>query len=188
MPRTEPKIQVSPLPYESGLDLRPLDNIDLLVVHCTELPDLATARDYGERIHYEGSGTGNSGHFYVDRDGSVHRWVSIDHIAHHAGAYNQRSIGVELVNIGRWPDWFNSESQDMPEGYPRAQIAALVQLTGHLQDQLPGLRWITGHEDLDRSRVAASDAPEKLVYRKLDPGPKFPWPAVLLETGLTRLP
>ena len=46
---------VDHLPYVPRLDKRPLDRIDLVVVHCTELPDIATAREYGERIHHEES-------------------------------------------------------------------------------------------------------------------------------------
>lgn len=169
------------------LDSRDPGDIDLLVIHCTELPDLATARQYGEQIHYEGSGTGNSGHYYVDRDGRVHCWVPPDRIAHHVGNYNARSIGVELVNQGRWPDWFNSETQLMTEPYPDDQINSLTVLISLLQNKLPSLRWITGHEDLDQSRVAASDAPGKLIKRKLDPGPEFPWQRVLSASGLKRL-
>ena len=51
-------------------------SIDLVVLHCTELPDLDTARDYGERIQYPQSGTGNSGHFYIDRDGTIHQYLA----------------------------------------------------------------------------------------------------------------
>ena len=40
--------QVFALPYESRLEQRPLSQVDLVVIHCTELPDLATAREYGE--------------------------------------------------------------------------------------------------------------------------------------------
>ena len=65
---------VDPLPYENRLERRALEQIDLVVIHCTELPDLAMAREYGERILHA-SGTGNSGHYYVDRDGSVHVYV-----------------------------------------------------------------------------------------------------------------
>ena len=69
------------LPYVSRLQARPESQIDLVVLHCTELPDLATAREYGERVLYPDSGTGNSGHLYIDRDGSVHEWVTRDRVA-----------------------------------------------------------------------------------------------------------
>ena len=180
-------IRNSPLSYAQNLDIRDIDAIDLAVIHCTELPDLATAREYGEKIHYPGSTTGNSGHYYIDRDGSVHCWVPLERIAHHAGNYNARSVGIELVNRGRWPDWFNSNTQIMTEPYPAAQVESLLGLLSDLRIHLRILRWITGHEDLDQSRIAASDAPGKLVKRKLDPGPEFPWPEVLSSSGLGRL-
>ena len=60
-----------PLAYESRLDERPRSAIDLIVIHCTELPDMAMAREYGERILYPEAGTGAAGHWYVDRDGSI---------------------------------------------------------------------------------------------------------------------
>src|SRR5262249_39197698 len=47
-----------PLPYAAKLAPRAPAAIDLVVVHCTELPDLATARVYGEHVLYA-SGTGN---------------------------------------------------------------------------------------------------------------------------------
>src|SRR5258705_9710635 len=103
-----------PLPYEDRLEARSIADIDLVVIHCTELPDLAMARDYGERIHYD-AGTGNSGHFYVDRDGAVHAFVRPERIAHHTRGYNPRSVGIELINTGRFPHWFDSRHQTMAE-------------------------------------------------------------------------
>lgn len=182
-----PTIHDWPLPYISRLESRPHERIDLVVIHCTELPDLATARDYGERVLYD-SGSGNSGHFYIDRDGSVHRFVPLDRIAHHVRGHNPHSIGIELINSGRFPDWLDSRHQTMREPYPDAQIAALIALLRHLHLQLPALTWITGHEDLDRERVAASDDPTLKVFRKLDPGPCFPWPQVLSAVPQRRLP
>ena len=155
-----------------------------MVIHCTELPDLSTAREYGEQIHYKESKTGNSGHYYVDRDGIVHCWVPTDRVAHHSAGYNQRSIGIELVNLGRWPDWFDSEKQTMTDPYPDRQIQALVFLLRHLRVEHEALRWIAGHEDLDQTQVSASNAGGKQVKRKLDPGPQFPWDKVRDSSGL----
>jgi N-acetylmuramoyl-L-alanine amidase len=182
----EPTIVASPLPYEARLAPRESSRIDLVVIHCTELPDLATAREYGERVLYDG-GTGNSGHFYIDRDGTIHRYVAPERVAHHTRGYNERSVGIELVNEGRFPDWLDSRRQEMREPYTEAQVAALVALLATLRSEIPTLRWIAGHEDLDTAQVAASDDPARTVFRKRDPGPHFPWPRVLQAAALERL-
>lgn len=174
---------VDPLSYEARLQPRALDAIDLVVIHCTELPDLATAREYGERIQHPGTGTGNSGHFYVDRDGRVEQWVDPARVAHHVRGHNAHSVGIELVNLGRYPHWLDSRHQAMAEPYPDAQVDALVALLKHLQATLPNLRHIAGHEELDTDEVPATDNPDVTVRRKLDPGVMFPWARVLLATG-----
>ena len=180
-------VRIAPLSYEHLLDARPLAQVDLVVIHCTELPDLAMAREYGERVLYPGSGTGNSGHWYIDRDGSVEQWVEPGRVAHHVRGFNPRSVGIELVNAGRWPHWLDSRHQAMAEPYPQPQLDALVALLQRLQDGLPSLRWIAGHEDLDTATVAASDDPAREVRRKRDPGPMFPWEQVLDAVPLQRL-
>lgn len=174
------------LPYAERLPSRRSTDIDLAVIHCTELPDLATARRYGERLLYD-SGTGNSGHLYIDRDGSVYRYVPDTRIAHHVRGYNARAIGVELVNRGRYPHWLAAHHQDMDEAYPQPQIDALITLLGHLAACHPTLTCVAGHEDLDTGTVPASDDPRIEVRRKRDPGPRFPWAQVLRSSGLTRL-
>ena len=174
-----------PLPYVSRLERRELGSIDLVVIHCTELPDLASAREFGERPLYD-SGTGNSGHFYIDRDCSVHHFVPPERVAHHVRGHNDHSIGIELINRGRWPNWLDSRHQAMLEPYSTAQINALSGLLETLASDLPSLRWIAGHEDLDLEQVVASDDPQIMVARKRDPGPGFPWPQVLAATSLQR--
>ena len=186
-PVPRPSILDAPLPYVALLEPRPPGQIDLVVIHCTELPDLATAREYGERVLHP-SGTGNSGHYYIDRDGGILRYVPDDRTAHHVRGHNPRAIGIELVNRGRYPHWLDSRHQAMDEPYPDAQIDALAALLQDLAATLPSLRHIAGHEDLDREQVPASDDPAVLVQRKLDPGPRFPWARVLAQTPLQRLP
>ena len=70
---------------------------------------------------------------------------------------------------------------------PLSQIDGLLALLHRLQAELPALRFIAGHEDLDTTRVPASDEADVLVQRKLDPGPMFPWERVLESTPLQRL-
>ncbi|WP_222565051.1 N-acetylmuramoyl-L-alanine amidase [Novilysobacter antarcticus] len=183
-----PDIHAAPLPYQQRLAARAQTSIDLVVIHCTELPDLAMAREYGERVLYPDSGTGNSGHYYIDRDGAIHQYVDLDRVAHHVRGYNERSIGIELVNRGRYPDWLDSRHQAMEEPYPQPQVDALLALLDWLRRALPSLRNIAGHEDLDTELAVASDDPDLQVPRKRDPGPQFPWAEVLTATSLERLP
>ncbi len=180
-------IQEWPLPYVELLSERRVEDIDLLVIHCTELPDLAMAREYGEKILYVDSGTGNSGHYYIDRDGRIVQFVPVERVAHHIRGYNPRAVGIELVNRGRYPNWLDSRHQNMTEPYTAAQLEALEQLVHWLQDRLPRLRQIAGHEDLDTATEPASDDPAVQIRRKRDPGVQFPWPR--FETiGLDRIP
>ena len=167
------------LPYAGQLDPREADDVDLVVIHCTELPDLATAREFGLRIHYPESGTGHCGHYYIDRDGRVEQWVPSERIAHHVRGFNQRSLGIELVNRGRYPHWLNSRRQAMTENYAEEQITSLLDLLTILCRANKSLRWIAGHEQLDREKVPATDNPHLRVCRKRDPGPLFPWEKVL---------
>ncbi|QIL20095.1 N-acetylmuramoyl-L-alanine amidase [Thermomonas sp. HDW16] len=182
----EPLTQCKPLPYAEALTARDLVDINLVVIHCTELPDLAMAREYGERVLYA-SGTGNSGHYYIDRDGRIVEYVEPARVAHHTRGYNPRSIGIELVNTGRYPDWLDSRHQAMDEPYTEAQIDALVALLDGLRAQIPSLALIAGHEDLDLDEVEASDDPAIKVRRKRDPGPHFPWRRLLAEVPLQRI-
>ena len=159
----------------------------MLVIHCTELPDLETARQYGEKTHYSDTKTGNSGHFYIDRNGEIQQWVDPGRIAHHVKGSNERSVGIELVNLGRFPDWLHSQRQEMIEPYPGEQIDSLMRLVEYLQCRLPCLQWVAGHAELDLEKVRSSNDVNFMVNRKMDPGPLFPWGRLNEETSLQRL-
>ncbi len=183
-----PGARYEPLPYTPLLPERAIEQVDLIVMHCTETPTLAIAREFGERVLYEDRGTGACGHYYIDRDGSLVAYVEPERTANHTRGYNPRSIGIELVNTGRYPNWYDSTHQAMNEPYSETQMATLIGLLAHLRERFPALAFIAGHEDLDTARVPASDAPEQTVWRKRDPGPNFPWEQVLAACGLQRLP
>jgi N-acetylmuramoyl-L-alanine amidase len=176
-----------PLAYVDRLQNRSSDDISLIVIHCTELPDLQMARDFGEKVLHPKTQTGNSGHFYVDRDGTIEQWVPVNRVAHHVGAHNLQSVGIELVNNGRYPDWFHSQHQLMSEPYPDRQLQALVALMNHLRLTLPGLEMVAGHEDLDTGMLASEDRPDFMIRRKLDPGVCFPWSDFMNKVPLKRI-
>jgi N-acetylmuramoyl-L-alanine amidase len=174
------------LPYGARLQPQSVSQLEFFVIHCTELPDLAVAREYALQLHYSESRTGNSGHFYIDRDGTIEQWVPLNRIAHHVRDNNNHSIGIELVNRGRFPDWLDSRHQQMTEPYPEAQIKALIRLLTGLRQAIPNASRIAGHESLDTQKIPATDNPGLEVYRKRDPGPLFPWKSVLDATRLQR--
>jgi N-acetylmuramoyl-L-alanine amidase len=182
-----PAITQNPLSYVHRLERRSIGDIDLVVIHCTELPDLPMARQWGEKIHHPQTRTGNSGHFYIDRDGRTEQWVPLEHVAHHVRGFNPRSIGIELVNTGRYPNWFHSDHQQMTEPYPGLQIDALSKLLNQLEEQLSGLRNITGHSDIDTGMLHSDDQPDTMIRRKVDPGPLFPWSQLMAKISLKRL-
>ena len=176
-----------PLPYEAKLAPRDAAAVDLVVIHCTELPDMAMTREFGERVHYPATGTGNSGHYYIERDGTIYRYVADTRVANHTFGYNPRSIGIELSNIGRYPHWGDSRYQAFTQPYTREQIDALLALLKQLRNTLPNLRYIAGHEDLDRRLEPATDDPSIMLHRRQDPGPLFPWEKIVPASGLERL-
>ena len=174
------------LPYNHKLDSRDVNSIELLVIHCTELPNIETAREYGEKIHYQ-SGTGNSGHYYISKQGDVYQWVENNRIAHLVKDHNNHSIGIELDNLGRFPNWHKTNAQIMHDEYPQKQIDALVVLIHKLQKQLPNLKYITGHEDLDTRLIKSENDPEVYIRRKMDPGKLFPWAQVMQKINLINI-
>ena len=129
-------------------------------------------------LHYTGMETGQaalermcdpaaevSAHYMIEEDGRVFRLVAEDQRAWHAGVsswqgkgdLNSRSIGIEIVNGGH--------DFGLPD-FPERQIEQVIALTG----QLMGRHGIGPERVLGHSDIAPS--------RKLDPGEKFPWPAL----------
>jgi N-acetylmuramoyl-L-alanine amidase len=163
------------LPYWTKLTARTTEELNMVVIHATELTDLSEARHYGERVLYDESGTGASGHYYIDRDGTIEQYVPDNRIANHTSGWNSKTLSVELINIGRYPNWYHSDHQRMQEPYPDAQIDALIKLVKQMKSNHPTLKYTQGHEDLDTRMVEAENDPNKQVPRKMDPGQYFPW-------------
>lgn len=104
-----------------------------------------------------------SAHYMIDEDGAVHRLVSEDRRAWHAGVsswagdtdINDRSIGIELVNPGHEFGY---------RAFPDPQMAALEALAAEILARHP----ISSHRVVGHSDVAP--------LRKQDPGELFDWP------------
>jgi N-acetylmuramoyl-L-alanine amidase len=111
-------------------------------------------------------------HYVVDRAGQVEAGVTEDVAATHATGWNQRSIGIELVNNG-----------DGRDPFPPAQIDALVALVADIRQRHPAITpaRVLRHSDVDRSTFPAAKHGEGCTAfrRKLDPGDAFPWTTFL---------
>lgn len=162
--------------WNDELQARDLSEINLVVLHCTEEPDLAAARRLADEATEH-----IAGHIYIDRDGTVEQWVDLDRISRHTYGYNEKSIGIELVNRGRYPDHFRSDNQQMTEPFPEDQVFALQECLSYLVRELPNLNTIARHSELDKRLRPASDNPSIQVRRRLDPGPMFPWDELLIN-------
>lgn len=179
-------IKDNKLPYWQNLTERSTSDLNMVVIHATELTDMAEAREYGERVLYEGSGTGASGHYYIDRDGSIEQYVPDNRIANHTSGWNRQTLSIELINLGRYPNWFHTDHQVMKEPYPDAQIDALIKLVNDFRRKYPSILYTEGHEELDRRMMASENDPQRDVPRKMDPGEHFPWDRFTRETGLKK--
>lgn len=157
--------------------------IDYLVIHFT-------SEDFAESYRLLGTRTENpvSAHYliptpddrsYERRKPLIHRLVPEHRRAWHAGqsywageeSLNDRSIGIELVNVSRCreapPQATELEPLDQSCRFlPFAgeQIDLLIYLARDILDRYPGIDPVdvVGHSDI---------APD----RKTDPGPLFPW-------------
>ena len=144
-------------------------------------------------IHYTAAGLsstlntfetagGTSAHLVIDRNGDIYQMVPLSKRAFHAGysswdgliAFNNRSIGIELINFGFDVAKANGASdtvtikhkhkfipQTQWQKYPQPQMDALIKVTKALLVSY-SLQKILGHDDISAGR-------------KQDPGPAFPW-------------
>lgn len=95
-------------------------------------------------IHYDVAGTSRncfrvlhdarclSVHFMIDLDGTIYQTLDVKERAWHAGAANDRSVGVEIANIGAYSP---SEAEKvLGQWYARDTSGAHVQLPSRIGD------------------------------------------------------
>ena len=140
---------------------------------------------FRSRVLYQ-NGTGASGHYYIDRDGNMEQYVPDDRIANHTVGWNNKTLSIELVNEGRFPEHYQSDQQKTIHFYPQKQIDTLVELLTEFKRRYPTIKYVQGHEDLDRRKVPSTDDPTIFVERKMDPGNTFPWVEVLDQVDLIK--
>lgn len=129
---------------------------DMIVLHYTEIDEAAALSWLCNPVSRVSS------HYLLREDGGVECLVPEEKRAWHAGVsawegvfrLNNRSIGIEIVNLGHQPT---------ASPYPAHQIGALIDLIGQIRARWPvARRHVVGHSDV---------APG----RKIDPGEAFPW-------------
>lgn len=155
--------------------------VDAIIVHSLGGPDCRDGRRFYRTIEGDAStwlDTFNrlpivSIHYIIGRDARVVAGVPESVAATHASGWNQRSIGIELVNNG-----------DGVDPFPREQLAALVELVRAIRGRHPAITpaRILRHSDVDRSTFPASHGVGCGAYRrKEDPGAAFPWASFLAQ-------
>ncbi len=85
------------------------DQVDLFVLHYDVC---GTARRCFKVLH---DLRGLSVHFMLDVDGTIYQTLDLKERAYHAGKYNDRSVGIEIANMGAYADraelnkWYESQ-------------------------------------------------------------------------------
>jgi N-acetyl-anhydromuramyl-L-alanine amidase AmpD len=138
-----------------------------------------------------------SAHFGVGRTGRTLQMVDLDRSAWHTGVakfmakgqVGWRSVGIEICNSG-WSNIdklpqtriFNGTHRNPEcnkkqwEKYTWEQIEAVNELLIQLKNEIPTLKYVTGHEDIRNRFVVDSKG------SKTDPGPAFPWHVLKLNS------
>lgn len=90
------------------------EHVDLFVLHYDVC---GTSRQCFKVLH---DLRGLSVHFMLDLDGTIYQTLDLKERAWHAGSGNDRSIGIEIANIGAYPDmktlekWYGRDERNRP--------------------------------------------------------------------------
>ena len=158
--------------------------VDALIIHSLGGPDCRDGRRFFKQIDGDAAQwaktfetlPGVSIHYVIGRDGTVVSSIPEPFAASHAIGWNQRSIGIELVNNG-----------DGVDPFPQPQMDALVRLSREIRQRHPAItpERIFRHSDVDRSMFSDETfgAGCSAYRRKLDPGDAFSWEAFKAALG-----
>ena len=150
--------------------------IDALIIHSLGGPDCKNGTQFFKQIDGDAQSwarafeslPGVSIHYVIGRNGTIAAGVPETMAASQAIGWNQRSIGIELVNNG-----------DGVDPFPPAQMDALVQLAREIRQRHPAitLEHVLRHSDVDQTTFPAGRHGRacSAYRRKLDPGDAFPW-------------
>lgn len=152
--------------------------VDAVIVHSLGGPDCQQGTRFFRRIEGDAQVWAAtfarlpivSIHYVIGRDGAVAAGIPESMAASHAVGWNQRSIGIELVNNG-----------DGVDPFPAAQLAALRALVQEIRGRHRAVapERVLRHSDVDHTNFPAAMHGEACTAfrRKLDPGDAFPWAA-----------
>ncbi|MHC4937564.1 MAG: N-acetylmuramoyl-L-alanine amidase [Planctomycetota bacterium] len=155
-------------------------------------------------VHYDAAGTsarcfeilhdirGLSSHFMLDTDGTIYQTLDLKERAWHAGKANDVSVGIEIANLGAYPDSSKGPVEGRIQGgvlyqwpFTDAQYESLARLCATLARVLPRIRLefprdargaVIPHVLDDEGRSFAGILGHyHLTKAKVDPGPAFDW-------------
>ena len=135
---------------ESGLMMNGADSVRFIVIHCSATQ---SDRDYTvEQLHrdHKVRGFRTIGyHFYITRDGYLHRCRPVNQIGAHAAGWNDRSIGIcyegGLDEAGTPSDTRTYAQKcslldllrQLRRDYPEAKIVGHCQLSPYIRKACP---------------------------------------------------
>jgi len=167
-----PSMDTSHLGYDNSLGRlnsgeRPsndINKVDKIILHHTG--DSSAVQTWKTlRNRPTKSKLGLSVHYIVDLDGTIHNPVPEEKEAFHAGAWNDWSIGIEIVHTGK-------KNMD----YTAAQYAAITELINDIADRWPSI-------EADDAHVLAHY--QATTSGKWDPSPNFDWSRIGLPNHKT---
>ena len=155
-------------------------------------------------VHYDAAGTsarcfeilhdvrGLSSHFLLDTDGTIYQTLDVKERAWHAGVANDVSVGIEIANLGAYPDKPELRVEGTIQGtalhqdpFTDAQYEALARLCATLVAVLPRIRPVfpRNAEGEVIPQVLPDDGAAfegilghyHVSKAKVDPGPAFEW-------------
>ena len=178
--------------------------------------DLEALRGTVEQIvlHYDGIGDSRecfehlaerqlSAHFLVDIDGTIYQTLDLQERAYHATVANNRSIGIEIANLGAFPaaEADTAELRDPVRGavhgielaqshFTSAQYTALAKLIDALCRTFPRIERRVPRDangDVVMSKLPDDELANfrgilghfHIQENKVDPGPAFQWELIL---------
>ncbi len=132
-------------------------DVDTIILHHSAT---ATAVDTYNALR----GDKNSAHYIIDRDGTIYYAVDEKLSAQHAGTWNSRSIGIEIVNTG----YRNMQ-------YTNEQYGSIKRLISDIVSRWPKIKYDDQHV-LGHYQVSTDG--------KWDPSPNFDWSRIDLPNHL----